>query len=250
MKKVIGIIVVVIGLYFMPFITVNTTDPNGHVWRVPFGASFSSQEDGKVNFHSIRSAYALGKDADNALHSYEEKECYGNTYYYDKNNDVSFTGYTTTSGLSQTLTYTYEDGNACLGWTYDDEIAWPFGDIEDVDWNITPEEARENEWFVMEDGIATNPGAYNDFSRMIKQGVYCYQRMMEFEQGKLVKITDIQLLESGRFQVTQRDNTSVTTSEYARLSDQEKEDGSKDVMVYKGAYATEDAVLLFTVRPQ
>lgn len=247
-RGIIGLVVVT-ALYFMPFITVTKQDANGKPWRVPFGTSFVAQEEGKIQFSGLRSAYSLGKDAENALHSYEEKGCYGNTYYYDKENDVSLKGYTVDGSLMHTLTYEFDNGNACEGWTYDDEVAWPFGKIEDVADTITPEEARNQEWFVMEDGKATNIGAYNDFSRMIKQGVYCYQRMVAFEAGKLVQITDIQLLESGRFLVQQRNQTGTTTQQYARLSDQEKEDGSKDVTVYQGAYAEEDAVLLFTVRP-
>ena len=94
MKKIIKYIcigaVILVGLYFMPFITVKVTDKDGNTYTAPFGTSFVKKENGSVIFESIRSSYALDKDADNAFYSYGESECYGKKYFYDKENDISY----------------------------------------------------------------------------------------------------------------------------------------------------------------
>ncbi|MBP3891550.1 MAG: hypothetical protein J6D29_05190 [Solobacterium sp.] len=246
-REIIGL-VVLIALYFMPFITVETKDDKGHTFRVPFGTTYVNQDAEGIHFRSPRSAYSLGKDAENALHSYEEKSCYGNKYFYDKENDVSYTDFIIDGMLMHSLTYRYEKGNACEGWTYDDEVAWPFGKIEEVDDSITKDIAMEKGWVVIVDGKTLNVPAYNDFSRMIKQGVYSCQRIVFYEGTKVKEVIDIQLLESGKFKITTCKNGVVETKEYARVSDNELEDGSKEVNVYESAYATEKPTLLFVVR--
>ena len=59
---------------------------------------------------------------------------------------------------------------------------------------FTPQEAADKNWFVIVDGKALNPGIYNDFSRLVKQGVYSILRTMIVD-GSEVKFVDIQLLE-------------------------------------------------------
>ena len=142
------------------------------------------------------------------------------------------------------LTYHYENGNTCLGWTVDDEIAWPFGDLQDVD--VTKEQAMENDWFVIENGIAQNMWIYNDFSRMVKQGVLCYLRTMIIE-GTDVKYIDIQVLEETGYRVLTKENGKVSEQTYRRFSDQE-ENGVKEVNVYLYGTADEAPVLLFEVK--
>ncbi len=71
----IAALAVLCALYFMPFVTSGTTDDAGKNWNVPFGVSFVQRTDSSVVFRSFRSAYALGKDAENAVHSYEETGC-------------------------------------------------------------------------------------------------------------------------------------------------------------------------------
>ena len=94
------------------------------------------------------------------------------------------------------MTYHFEKGNACKGWTLDDEVAWEVGALEDADMTIDPMKAAQDlEWFVIVDGKALNPGIYNDFSRLVKQGVYSILRTMIVENGE-VKLIDIQLLET------------------------------------------------------
>ncbi|MBQ9046683.1 MAG: hypothetical protein IJ120_02175 [Solobacterium sp.] len=239
--------VIVIALYFMPFITVKTTDSTGRTWRVPFGVSFRADENNTLTFSSIRSAYALGKDADNAFHSYEESKCYGRTYYYDADNDVSLVSHEESGILPTRLRYVYEEGNACAGWTLDDEIAWPLGEITEVNWQMTPAEATEKGWITVDGEKALNMPAYNDFSRLMKQGVYSAQRVMLYSGENLQKIIDIQLLESGRFRIVQRTGDQVTEEIYARLSDQEDENGVKEVCVYNGSFKEEVPILLFRI---
>lgn len=231
----------------MPFITIQKQDEQNRTWRVPFGTQFLRSEDGKLVFTSFRSAYSLGKDAENAFHMYEEKKCYGKVFYYDQDNDVSFYQHTEEGGLPSTLTYNYEKGDACYGWTLDDEIAWPFGKIEEVDLNLSPEEAMEKEWIVIQDGVTLNPGAYNDFSRMIKQGVYCYSRAYIIEKGE-TSIIDIQLLEDAKFLVRKRTKDKTTEETYVRFSDSEQADGSKPVTVYKIQDKNAEGEILYTIK--
>ena len=194
LKAVLTGAAVLLALYFMPFVTVLCPGDGDSVWRVPFGCWYADSEEGRVTFSSIRSAYALKKDAANALHASEEIKCYGKTYYYDEGNDVSLIGYETTSGIPSSVTFSYEPGNACLGWSGDDEVAWEIGSLSEADFSIRPEEAAEKNWFVIVDGKALNPGIYNDFSRLVKQGVYSILRTMIVD-GDEVKFVDIQLLE-------------------------------------------------------
>lgn len=244
-RLAIGILIV-LAMYYMPFITIRVQDNLGRSWRVPFGTQFSQAQDDKLIFTSFRSAYSLGKDADNAFHTYEEKKCYGKTYYYDKDNQVSFYEHTETGALPTTLTYNFEAGDACLGWTLDDEIAWPFGKIEDVDMNLSAEQAMENEWIVIKDGKTLNVGAYNDFSRMIKQGVYCYSRAYIID-GNQTKVIDIQLLEDGKFLVRTRSGETIEEKTYVRFSDKE-ENGKKDVTVYEIQDKDAKGIVLYTVQ--
>lgn len=247
-KTVIGLIVVICAVFFMPFITVETKDSSGSSWRVPFASFFHTKDDSSISFTSFRSGYALRKDADNAFHSYEEEKCHGNTYYYHKENDVSLKNYETTGLFPVTLTYSFEEGNACEGWTYDDEVAWPFGKLEDVSFMMTPEESEANGFYVIEDGKSRNIGVYNDFSRLFKQGVYSKLRTMEYENGTLKTIYDIQLLEDAHFKVGIRTQDHMEEDIYARISDSENATGGKDVCVYRYASKNAEPIFLFEVK--
>lgn len=194
LKVILTAAAVLLALYFMPFVTVKSRDDAGRTWRVPFGCWPAASKDGQVSFSSVRSAYALGRDAANALHSAKEIKCYGKTYYYQEDNDVSLSGFDTASGIPASVTFYYEPGNACLGWSGDDEVAWEVGLLDQAEFTISPQEAAEKNWFVIVDGKALNPGIYNDFSRLVKQGVYSILRTMIVE-GSEVKFVDIQLLE-------------------------------------------------------
>ena len=199
MKRFRGLLtalVVLAALYFMPFVTVEASDDAGRTWRVPFGTAFAAKSETDITFSGYRSGYSLSKDSENAIRSGEEIKCYGNTYYYQEDKDVSLTGYTVQNGFPSAVTYHFEKGNACKGWTLDDEVAWEVGALEDADMTIDPMKAAQDlEWFVIVDGKALNPGIYNDFSRLVKQGVYSILRTMIVENGE-VKLIDIQLLET------------------------------------------------------
>jgi len=239
---------VLLTVYFMPFVTVNVKDSQGRTWRVPFGVSFVQDTGSELQFSSLRSAYALGRDASNALHSYKESACYGKTYYYDAGNDVSLAAAAAEGVLPTKLTYQYVSGNACAGWTDDDEVAWPFGSIKDAAKTAdTAEEAKDHGWFIIEDGKSLNTGAYNDFARKVKQGVMCYMRTLIIESGK-TRYIDLQLLESGKVRVQTWDGTTATDEEYARFSDTEGDGGAKPVYVYRTNEKV-NGVLLFTVNP-
>lgn len=246
-KKATVVLLVLAGLYFMPLFVTDVADDQGMVWKAPFGVSFDKMTDNSVVFTSWRSAYALGRDAENAVHAYEEEGCYGNTYFYDEVHDVSIYGHGEESGFPGSVVYYYEPGNICSGWTLDDEIAWPFGDPDDAYTGLTKETALEQGWLVIEDGDCLNIPVYNDFSRMVKQGVFCYLRTVIFE-GNTHRIVDIQLCEDGHFRVIRCDETSCEEEEYIRLNDFEEADGSKPVYVYQENSALAEPELLFTVK--
>ncbi len=247
-KIILGVIILVVALYFMPFITTKTTDSDGNSYTVPFGTSFVEKTADSIVFKSIRSAYALNKDADNAFYSYGESSCYGNTYFYDESNDISYYEHEATGAFPTKLEYKYVEGNACSGWNTDKEVAWEYGDINDVSFDVEPSEAMDLNYFVIEDGSASNITQYNDFSRLVKQGVYSYLRTVIYENGAVVKIVDIQLLENAKFKVLVRTSTETTENEYVRFSDTEKEDGSKDVSVYDKNYKDAEPIVLFTIK--
>lgn len=239
-------IIALVGLYFMPFITTDVIGSNHKTYRAPFGVSFIQDDGEYVCFSSIRSGYALSKDAKNALYSYGETECYGKKYYYDSQNDISYDSIDTKLGLISELRYHYVNGNACEGWTKDDEIAWPFGKIEEVDLMISKEAALEAEWLVIENGSSLNPAAYNNFSRLVKQGVPSYFRAIQMDEEN--SLVDIQLLTDGKFKVLQRDSRGIHEEIYARLSEVIDENGLKNVSVYKGHGAEEAPIILFKVQ--
>lgn len=247
LKRTLAALAVLCALYFMPFVASDAVDEAGQAWKVPFGASFVQRTENSAVFRAFRSAYALGKDADNAMHSYEETGCYGQTYYYDEVQNVSIYAHSEEGGLPSTLTYWFEPGNICEGWSLDDEIAWPFGDPSEAIKGLTKEKALEEGWLVIEDGICLNVPVYNDFSRMVKQGVFCYLRTVIFEQGEC-RIIDIQLLENGHFRVLRCAGAAAFAKDYIRLSDSELEDGSKPVCVYEENSALAEPELLFTVK--
>lgn len=248
-KVIVGIIVLAIVFFFMPFITVTVTCDDGSAYVVPFLTSFVSKTEDSITFSSLRSGYALEKDADNAFYSYGESSCYGTTYFYDEENDISYSAHSSSGFLPTRLTYSYVQGNACEGWSEDDEVAWEYGSIDDVDFTMTKEDALEQEgYFVIADGSAQNISQYNDFSRLVKQGVYSYLRTMIYENDELVKIVDIQLLSDAKFRVRVRTADETTDTTYVRFSDLENEDGSKDVSVYEKSYSDAEAIILFTVK--
>ncbi len=248
------ILAAVIALYFMPFVTVESSDGEGRTWRIPFASWFVSDDGSSLTFASIRSAYAVGKDSANAMHSYAEVTCRGNTYYYDADNDVSFSGYDTSSGIPSSVQYHYVTGNACQGWTDDDEVAWAIGDISEADLSISAADAEEKGWFVIQDGIALNEPTYNDFSRMAKQGVYSILRTLVID-GDERKLVDVQLLENpvtveqknsegesveaeAFFKVVTRTADDTETNYYTNFSDT-KSDGTYPVQV-KGSIGSFD----------
>jgi hypothetical protein len=248
------ILAAVIALYFMPFVTVEGSDGEGRTWRIPFASWFVSDDGSSLTFASIRSAYAAGKDSANAMHSYEEVTCRGKTYYYDADNDVSFSGYDTSSGIPSSVQYHYVTGNACQGWTDDDEVAWAIGDISEADLSISAEDAEEKGWFVIQDGIALNEAAYNDFSRMAKQGVCSILRTLVID-GDERKLIDVQLLENpvkveqknsegesveaeAFFKAVTRTADGAETNYYTNFSDT-KSDGTYPVQV-KGSIGSFD----------
>lgn len=250
------------ALYFMPFITVESRDGEGRKWRIPFASWFVSDDGSSLTFASIRSAYAAGKDSANAMHSYEEVTCRGNTYYYDADNDVSFSGYDASSGFPSSVEYHYVSGNACKGWTDDDEVAWAIGDISEADLSISAEDAEEKGWFVIQNGIALNEPAYNDFSRMVKQGVYSILRTLVID-GPDRKLIDVQLLENPAtveqknsegvsvkaeafFKVVTRSAEGSETNYYTNFSDT-KSDGTYPVQVKAsvGSFDNLEETILF-----
>lgn len=267
LKRAAVIVILVVAVYFLPLVVVDVKGADGSVWKGPVFSSLSSVDNDSVTFSSIRSAYALGKDGENAMHYHTENTCRGISYYYDEGNDVSY--YEVDSDASfplNSVTLKYEPGDACEGWTTNDEVAWPFGDIRDVDWNITPQEAMDKDWLVIVDGKAQNPGVYNDFSNMVKQGVYCLIRTVIYEGDSVSSVVDIQMMEievegqdtdatmagvqkntGNSFHVSIRTADDVSEDDYIRLSDNE-ENGKKPVLVYKENDAGAEGTLLYTVQ--
>ncbi len=242
-KIAVALIVVLIALYFLPLFVVEVQGSDGSVYNAPVLSSFVSDEDGTVTFSNIRSSYATQKDAENALHSYEESTCYGTTYYYDENNDVSYTDVESTGG---TISYHYVNGNACSGWTTDDEIAWEFGAIEEMYFYISVEDAVASNYLVIVDGEVQNVGVYNDFANMAKQMVYSYMRTI-VDEGDERTIIDIQLLESGKFRViTRTDNETSDAKEYDRFSEVEI-DGHRTVCVFETSREDAEPIALFAL---
>lgn len=269
-RGVLGAIAVIIALYFLPLFVVDVKDANGRIWKGSALSAVKEDTGEAIVFSSFRSAYALRKDGENAVHAHEEKKCRGMSYYYDADHDVSFYAAIAHSGFPNEVALQYQKGNACQGWTTNDEVAWPFGSIQDVDFRMTPETAMEKGWLVIADGKTENPVVYNDFSNMVKQGVYCYIRTMLYEDGKLTRIVDIQMLEievagsdtdkkeqsagvqkntGNAFRVEIREERQTSTETYIRLSDQE-ENGERPVCVYKNNDAEAQATWLFTVTMQ
>ncbi|MBQ9327098.1 MAG: hypothetical protein IJ225_01000 [Solobacterium sp.] len=257
LKHCIIALAVLLALYFMPFITVMSETPDGDAWRVPLGTWFAEQSETDITFKGPRSAYALARDSEIALHSGEEIKCYGETYYYQEDKDLSLSGYSVSSGLLSSVTYHYLTGNACLGWNEDKEIRWELGELSEADIHTSVEDAIEKEWLVIENGIALNPWRYNDFSRLVKQGVYSILRTMVIE-GEEVTLVDIQLLETPAVQVVGdneqeayyraaiRQGESIQENYYTRYSET-AEVNPRVVSVYeKDAEGVEHETVLFT----
>lgn len=240
--------VVVLGiLYFMPFIVVSKKDDAGRTWNVPFASHFLQDNNNSITFTNIRSPYSVQKDAENAIYSYEEVKCYGETFYYDEENHISISRYEVLSGFPTRLTYYVQPNNACAGWTVDDEIAWEDGDPLDIPDTLTPEEAMEHYWYVIQDGEIMNLPQYHDFARMVKQGVLCMQRTVLFEGDSFYTI-DVQLLEDARIKVTTVKDGEKTEEYYGRYSDA-MIDGQSYACVYHGLILEEEPTPLYPCEP-
>ncbi len=250
LKIIPAVLVLLLAAYWMPFVTVNIS-ADGNTYRVPFASSVEKDADGQVTFTSPRSAYALAKDADNAMFAYGEVKCRGNTYYYDEENDRSYYDVEVSSGIPSRFSYYYEKGNACAGWTEDDEIMWPYGDPKDVDLEKVDVEAvvsdEDAPWFVIENGEARNLYLYNEHFRMFKQGVMCYFRTMVIE-GNERKLIDIQLLtpDAGAFYIRTNNAEGVEEGHYARVTETDI-GGETWMCAYKKQWEGEPPVPLFKV---
>ena len=253
LRPAAAILVILLAAWLMPFITVET-NAGERMFRVPFGASFEKDENNIVTFTSMRSTYALEKDAKNAMYSYGESKCYGKTYYYDEANDLSYYDIVLEGGIPSRVSYVYEKGNTCLGWSEDDEIAWPYGDPKDIDLDsVSVEEVmadEENPWFVVEDGKSLNLAVYNNHFRMFKQGVMCYFRTMVIENGER-SLIDIQLLdpENGAYYIRTNNAEGIEEGHYARVSEAEI-DGDVWMCAYQKQWAGEEPVPLFKVEKE
>lgn len=238
-KIVVIVIVALIGLYFLPLFAIDV-NANGKTYRVPVFSFFQSQNENSITFASVRSAYALGKDGENALHHFEEVRCYGQDYFYDASSDHTYEKISLKSGLLNQIIFHYQQGNTCKGWTTDDEIAWPFQDIKTVV-GLTRRQVVEKEYFVI-GNPNENVGKYRDFSRFAKQGVLSYLRTYIENENRWI---DIQLLEDGKFKVTTLEQDGkVETTLYARFSE-EIEGNLIKVLMYKSSYLEEKPVELF-----
>lgn len=245
-KTLAGLIVLVLLGYFMPFITVTETDDEGKKWIVPFASSFLEKDDETAVFTSPRSSYALRKDAQNAIHSYEEQKCYGTVYYYDSEKDISYERVEVVSGMPGRVIFHFRQGNVCEGWSVDDEIAWEDGDPLKIDPSINPQQAMENGWIVVQDGKLLNVAQYFDFSRMVKQGVLCMQRVLIYEADSLT-VLDIQLMEDASFRLIRVEDGVSATERYGRFTEVETENGLYAAL-YRGMNQEEEPTVLFPCR--
>lgn len=247
--KITGIIIASAAvLYMMPFVTADTVDDAGRTWRVPFASSYVSDTGTEIVFSSIRSAYALESDASNAVHSYTETKCYGQTYYYNEESNVSISSYSASAGFPMnTVTYAYTENNACAGWTDDDEIAWAVGSINDVDMNISEDQAVEQGWYVVKDGtpVSSSVPFYNSFARLVKQSQPSYFRTLVIENG-VNKIIDVQYMSDTSIEVSTRIGDSVDVQTYSYLGTEEI-DGAAVFCAYYGSGDQEKPNVLYPV---
>ncbi len=247
--KITGIVIASAAvLYMMPFITTDTEDYAGRVWRVPFASSYAEDSGSAITFKSIRSAYALNSDAANAVHSYTEKKCYGKTYYYNADSNVSISSYTASAGFPlNSVTYEYAENDACAGWTDDDEIAWAAGSINDIDMNIDEDKAIENGWYVVKDGtpVSSSVPFYNGFARLVKQSQPSYFRTLVIENG-VNTIIDVQYMSDTSIVVSMRKGDSVDIQTYSYVGTEEI-DGTTVFCAYYGSGDQEKPNVLYPV---
>lgn len=110
------VVVILIGIKFIPFgyheyqdekMMSNLIIPKLSVFDEEC-CMFSS------NFKSFRSVYSLKKELNNIMNNYEKISCDSRTYYYDRKNDITITGYGVKSGfIINSFFITYDKGNYC-----------------------------------------------------------------------------------------------------------------------------------------
>ena len=68
----------------------------------------------EATFTTIRGEKVIKKELESIMSKYQKVYCNGDTYYYDFNNNITYTKYEIISGLfSNTFKITYVKGNIC-----------------------------------------------------------------------------------------------------------------------------------------
>ena len=213
--KMVGLILVLlIAAYFMPFIVTEGVSDKGEVIKVPFGASEVVDTGNEITFKSMRSAYAMSKDMENALMSYEVNECYGKVVYYDEDNDKSYFGFEVASnGIGSKGTYAYEKGNACKGWSADLAIKYTMPLLEEVKYDFNKALKDDEVAVLYEDGTLKKDQLVYGFINNVRLGQLSMCRIVT-EEG----IIDLQVLEDGTYEVRTKINGEITTKNYKHMN--------------------------------
>ncbi len=208
---------VIIGLYFMPFTTTTTnSEISGYSFVVPSFTSFDSEEQNNVVFDSLRSSYALSKDVENALAAYESITCKTVTYYYDEMQDITINSATLHAGFPfNSVTYNYQQGNPCLGWSIDDEVAYPYQNLEQLPQELDLEAMVDMGYFVVDQGKALNYERYDRFIVNQNNGILDYLRIVNVLDDQNTVIIDLQFTSDNVIAITLDTSRAQTTVDLA-----------------------------------
>ena len=185
----------------------------------------------------------------NAIDSYSEMKCFGKVYHYSKENDVSISGYEIKGKFHPEIIYHFEKGNACLGWSKNEEVAFPYGPINQMQLDKVPNDWQEMGIFVIEDEEAWNQAIYNQFAQRAQRGICSFLRTYILKDGTPIKVIDLQVLDTNqdRILLKVKDADGIHEQRYSRLQFID-ENNEKKVEAYSEEATTNEGVELFSFR--
>lgn len=146
-------------------------------------------------FSSPRSAWALKKDLEKIIKSYELLNCDGKNYYYNAKENYTITEYGVEKGIFLNRVYfTYGIGNSC-------NMDTKFKKLELLDDDFSLEDAKRDGNYTIENEKVYNKKAYDDFMNNVKLKVPSTLRIVTSTKEGDVLITDLEYLSSGKYMV-------------------------------------------------
>lgn len=179
--------------------TIYVTKDSLKVLEIPNLVKFKEEVSAsEVKFQTLRSKWGLQKDINKFLSKYQKINCGGKTYYYNEEKDFTVSRYEIKKKWLNEISIYYASGNTC-------DIDTSLKKIELIPQEYTLEEAKNDGYFVVQDGKYFNKKAYDEFKENTNNGLSGVLRIITLTKNHDLIITDLHY-ENKKFKVV-RDST-------------------------------------------